>query len=289
MPIRVLADSACDLPAEIVDEHRLTIVPLTIRFGTEELTEVSPEEFWARCRRSPVLPETAAPSPGAFVAAFRRLAEEGADGVVCINLSSKLSATIQSAQAAAREVADVVPVRVVDSLNVSLGMGLQVIDAARLAEEGMALDEIGRTVEAGVPRVRVYATLDTLDNLKKGGRIGGAQAFLGSMLSVKPVIEVAEGEVEQESRPRTRSRALRYLADKVEEAAKAGPIDRLVVMHGDASDIDTFVAMVTPLVPDGEVLVGRLGPVIGTHAGPGVIGVGWVAPVDGHSPREGNE
>src|SRR6516165_10018038 len=163
MPIRVLADSACDLQAEIVDEHRLTIVPLTIRFGTEELTEVSPEEFWARCRRSPVLPETAAPSPGAFAAAFRRLAEEGADGVVCFSLSSKLSATIESAQAAAREVADVIPVRVIDSLNVSLGMGLQMIDAVRLAEAGRSLDDVADATEANVGRVRVNATLDTLD------------------------------------------------------------------------------------------------------------------------------
>ncbi len=275
--IRVVADSGCDLSGDLVAEHRLTIVPLTIRFGAEELTEISPEEFWARCRCAAVLPETAAPSPGAFAGAFRRLAEEGADGVVCLTLSSRLSATIQSAEAAAREVAGDVPVKVVDTLNVSLGMGLQVIDAARRAEAGQSLDEVVRTVQAGVPYLRVYATLDTLDNLRKGGRIGGAQAFLGSMLSIKPVIEVAAGAVEKESNPRTRSRALRYLADKVAEAGRTGAIERMAVMHGEATDLDAFVDMVAPYAPPDGVLVGQVGPVIGTHAGPGVIGVAWTA------------
>src|SRR5579859_1107514 len=134
--IRIVADSACDLPDELVAEHGVTIVPLTIRFGTEELADLGPKEFWAKCRQSSVLPETSAPAPGAFAEAFGKLAADGADGVVCINISSKLSATIQSAQAAAREVADTIPVRVIDSLSVSLGQGIQVLAAARRAEEG---------------------------------------------------------------------------------------------------------------------------------------------------------
>jgi DegV family protein with EDD domain len=278
MPIRVVADSACDLPAEVIAEHRLTIVPLTIRVGSQDATEASPEEFWAMCRASSDLPTTAAPAPGAFVAAFRRLAEEGADGIVCLNLSSKLSATIESARSAAREVAEVIPVRVVDTLSVSLGMGLQVIDAARLADAGKSLDEVADTIEAAAPRFRVYAALDTLENLKKGGRIGGAAALVGSMLSIKPVIEVTDGAVEQESKQRTRSRSLRYLADKVAEANRANPIEQLAVMHGDASDIDTFVAQISEVVPADRVLVGWVGAVIGSHAGPGVIGLAWASP-----------
>jgi DegV family protein with EDD domain len=275
--IHLVADSACDLPPEIVAEQPLTIVPLTIRFGAEELTDISAKEFWAKCRQTSVLPETAAPSPGAFAEAFRHAAEAGADGVVCINISSRLSATIQSAQAAAKEVVGTIPVRVVDSLSVSLGQGLLVLAAARLAEEGKSLDEVADAIEGMVPRIRVFGVLDTLENLKKGGRIGGAQALLGSMLSIKPVIQVADGVVEEESKQRTRSRSLKYLADKVAQAATAGDIDRLAVMNGDASDIDELVRLVAAVVPRERILIGWVGPVIGAQAGAGVVGCAWLA------------
>jgi DegV family protein with EDD domain len=275
--IRVVADSACDLPEDIVTELRITIVPLSIRFGTEEFSDIGVKEFWVKCRQSPVLPETAAPSPGAFADAFRRLAAQGADGVVCINLSSHLSATIQSAEAAAREVADIIPVRVIDSLNVSLGQGLPVMKAAQLAEGGKGLDEVADATLAMTSRVKVFAVLDTLDNLKKGGRIGGAQALVGSMLSIKPVIQITGGVVEQESRQRTRGRSLHYLADKVAEAVGTGHVEKLAIMHGDAADIDQFVDMVMPTIGSHRPILGWVGPVIGAHAGPGVIGVAWLA------------
>jgi DegV family protein with EDD domain len=274
--IHVVTDSGCDLPPEAVAEHDISIVPLTIRFGTEELSDITAKEFWSRCRQSSVLPETAAPAPGAFAAAFHAAAAAGADGVACINLSSRLSATIQSAQAAAKEVSDI-PIRVIDSLSVSLGQGLMVLAAARLAAEGKNLDEVAQSVEAIVPRMRVFGVFDTLENLKKGGRIGGAQALLGSMLSIKPVIQVVDGVVEQESKQRTRSRSLRYLADKVAAAAKSGEITELGVMHGDASDIDSFVGMLSAAVPRDRMLISSVGPVIGTHAGPGVAGCAWAA------------
>jgi DegV family protein with EDD domain len=273
----VVSDSGCDLPPEIVTEHQMTIVPLTVRFGSEELIDVSPKEFWARCRRTPVLPETAAPSPGSFAAAFRDAAASGAEGVVCINLSSRLSATIQSAQAAAKEVADVIAVRVIDSLSVSFGEGLLVLAAAQLAEEGKGLDELADAVQGMVADVRVIAVLDTLDNLKKGGRIGGARALLGSVLSIKPVIQLVDGVVEQVSRPRTRGRSLRYIADRVTAAAIDDDIDRLAVMHGDASDLDQFIELLTPPIARERMLIGWVGPVIGTHAGPGVVGCAWLA------------
>lgn len=275
--IRVVADSACDLPEELVAQHRLTIIPLTIRFGTEELADVGPKDFWVKCRQSPTLPETAAPSPGAFVEAFRRLAAEGADGIVCINLASKFSATFQSAQAAARDLSEL-KVVVIDSTSVSLGQGLLVVGAARLAEEGKSLDEVAAYVTGATSRVKVYGVLDTLDNLKKGGRIGGAQALLGSMLAIKPVIEIRDGVVHEESKQRTRGRSLQYLATKVIEAAGAGKVSELGIMHGDASDIDRFIDLVAPTVPKDKMLVGLVGAVIGTHAGPGVIGVAWIEP-----------
>jgi len=273
--IRVVADSACDLPPELVAANRLTIVPLTVRFGAEDATELTSEEFWDKCRGTPVLPETAAPAPGAFAAVFGQMADEGADGVVCICLSSKMSATSQSAEAAAREVADRIPVRVVDSRNVSLGLGLIVLAAADAAAAGAGLDEVAATAEALIPRMRVFATFDTMENLKKGGRIGGARAFLGTVLSIKPVIEVVDGQVEEESKPRTRSRALQYLVGKVTDGVRAGAVGQIGVIHGAAGDIDVFVEMLSRSVPPERLLVGLIGPVIGTHAGLGVIGVTW--------------
>jgi DegV family protein with EDD domain len=275
--VRVVTDSSCDLPDHLVVEYDIEIVPLTIRFGTEEFVDrrdLSPKEFWARCASSPVLPETSAPSAGAFEAAFRGAAAAGADGVLCINLSSKLSATIQAAQMAAKAVEADVPVRVVDSLTVTMGLGNVVLAAAKLAAEGRSLDDVTKVAEDLVARTRVLGTLDTLENLKKGGRIGGARAMLGSMLSVKPVIWVHEGEVQEESKQRTRSRALRYLTDKVAEEATRG-IENLAVVHGDAPDLDEFLDLLAVHFPRDEILVGDIGAVIGTHAGPRVMGVAY--------------
>lgn len=279
--IRVVADSACDLPEELVAQHRVTIVPLTIRFGAEEIADVGPKEFWVKCGQSPVLPQTAAPAPGAFVAAFRQLAADGAEGIICVNLASKLSATFQSAEAAARDLDGAlagVKIAVIDSTSVSLGQGLLVLGAARMAEEGKSLEEVAAYVAGATSRVKVYGVLDTLENLKKGGRIGGAQALLGSMLAIKPVIEIRDGVVHEESKQRTRGRSLQYLAHKVVEAATAGHIPELGIMHGDATDIDRFVDLVAPGVPRDKMLIGLVGAVIGTHAGPGVVGVAWIEP-----------
>jgi DegV family protein with EDD domain len=276
--VRVVTDSSCDLPADLVSQLGIEIVPLTIRFGDEEFVDrddLTPGEFWARCAASPQLPETAAPSPGQFEDAFRRAVEGGATGIVCINLSSKLSATIQSAQIAAKAVEGQIPVRIVDSLSATIGIGMMAIEAARRSADGADVEQVAAAAEDLVPRTRIYGALDTLENLKKGGRIGGAQALLGSMLSIKPVIQVLHGEVEQESKQRTRSRALRYLVDKVRDH---GTVENLAVMHGDAPDLEQFLDMLSPLYPRDDIIIGDIGAVIGTHAGPRVIGVTFHVP-----------
>jgi DegV family protein with EDD domain len=278
MTIRVVTDSACDLPQDLADELGIEIVPLTIRFGEESLVDrrdLSPTEFWARVAQSPVLPETAAPSPGAFEDAYRRAAAGGADAVVCISLSSALSATFQAAQLAARAVEGVVPVHVVDSRAVSLGQGLMAVAAARMAKQGKGLDDCVGAADDLVPRTRTYAALDTLENLKKGGRIGSAQALLGSVLSIKPIIEVAEGKVEPESKQRTRSKSLRYLVDKVRHFPR---VEDLAVMHGDAPDVDEVLDQLGAVYPRDEIVVGQVGAVIGTHSGPRVIGITFHVP-----------
>lgn len=275
--IRVVADSACDLPDELVAELGITLVPLHIRFGGEELVdraELSTKEFWARTASADQLPETAAPSPGAFREAFEAAQAAGAEGAVCIDLSSKLSATIQAARQAARDLEGTFPVRVVDSLTVTMGLGLVVLAAAEAAAGGAGLDEVVAVAERAAGAVKVYGAIDTLDNLKRGGRIGGASALVGSLLAIKPVIEVRDGVVEQESRQRTRVKSLRYLADKVKAAGQ--PVARLAAVGADARDFDQFLGMLADVRSEHPLLVGDIGPVIGTHAGPGAVGVAWL-------------
>jgi DegV family protein with EDD domain len=276
MGVRVVTDSACDLPDDLIERDGIEVVPLTIRFGKEELVdrkELSTDEFWRRLAESDVLPETSAPSAGAFEAAFRRLIADGATGIVCINLSSKLSATMQSAQVAAQAVQAECPVVVVDSLMVSMGLGTLCLTAARRAADGDSLESIVANVTDRRNRSKLYGTLDTLEFLKKGGRVGNARALLGSMLAIKPVLEVRDGEVEEAGKVRTRSKALRLLVDRVKE----GPFENLAVLHGNAPDLDELLDLLEPLAPRDEILIGQIGPVIGTHAGPRVIGVTFQA------------
>ncbi len=272
--VRVVTDSACDLSASLAEELGIEIVPLTIRIGGEEYVDrrdLTTAEFWAKCAASPTLPETAAPAPGQFEAVYRKLADEGATAVVAINLSGALSATMQSAELAARSVAADLPVTVVDSTTVSLGLGSIVADCARRAADGASAADVAGRARDLASRGVVWAALDTLDSLKKGGRIGGAKAMLASALSIKPIIEVRDGAVEQGGRQRTRSKALAFLVDKV---TSAGPIENLSVMHADCADIDAFVELVRAAHP-GPILVGELGPVIASHTGRGTIGVAF--------------
>jgi DegV family protein with EDD domain len=272
MGIRVVTDSACDLPAPIVEALGIEIVPLTIRFGDEELVdrvELGADEFWTRLEETDALPETAAPSPGSFEACFRDLAGRGATGIVCINLSSHLSGTMQSAQVAAAAVADVCPVQVIDSQSASMGQGNLCLTAARRAADGDSLESIVAEVVDRRDRTELFATLDTLEFLKRGGRVGNARALVGTMLSIKPVIELKGGIVEETAKVRTRSKALRMLAAK----AAGQRIEHLAVLHGNAPDLDEFFELLAPIFPRDEIITGLVGPVIGTHAGPRVIGV----------------
>jgi DegV family protein with EDD domain len=271
--IRVVTDSGADLDPSVAKDQGIAIVDLDVRLGDigPEVTRTwSPAEFWQQCAKSSSLPETSAPSPGAFVEAFVGALADGCDGVVCITLSSKLSATYQAACAGAAEVQDRIAVRVIDSLSVTMGEGILALDAARGARDGKGLDEIADVATADRDRIRVYGTLNTLDNLRKGGRIGSAQAIFGSLLSIKPVIEVRDGVVEAESRQRTRSRSLEYLADKVKDA---GDVEVIAVAHAAASDVDQFISLLAAKFPRDDILVSYIGAVIGTHSGPGCMGV----------------
>jgi len=274
--VRIVTDSASDLAQEMAEALDIVVVPLHVRFGADELVDrqqLSVAEFWARCAASADLPETAAPSPGAFKSAFDDLLAEGADGVVCVTLSAKLSATNEAASQAARAMDDPGAVTVLDSFSVTMGQGLVAVAAAEAAADGASMGSVVDAAESTRERLTVCGVIDSLENLRRGGRIGGAAAALGTLLSIKPVIEVRGGVVEQESRQRTRAKSLRYLAQKVRSAA---PLERLAVVNAQAPDFNEFLRMVDDVRSTKPVVVGEIGPVIGTHAGPGTIGVAWV-------------
>lgn len=275
MAVRIVTDSSCDLTQAEAEGLGIEIVPLSIRFGDDEFVdrvELTASEFYTRMAASEVLPETAAPAPGAFESVFRSLLDGGADGVVCINLSSGLSATFQSARTAAAAM-DGAPISTIDSRSITAGLGTQVLAAATAARDGASVADINELVESMVPRTRVYGILDTLENLKKGGRIGGAKALLGSMLSVKPAIDISTGEVEEAGKPRTRKKSLQWLADKVLNT----DAEQLAIMHGDAPDIDDFLALISHRFDRSDIRIGQIGAVIGAHGGPRVIGACFLA------------
>ncbi|HEX6237510.1 MAG TPA: DegV family protein [Acidimicrobiales bacterium] len=278
MPVRIVTDSSADLPAAEMEELGVEVVPLSIRFGTEEYTDgvdLSVEQFYEKLVTSEELPETSAPAPGAFEAAFRRQAEAGADAVVCINLSSGLSATMQAAQTAATAVAGDLDARVVDSLSITSGLGTQVRLASQAAAEGADADAVVALVEDLAKRTRVIGTLDTLENLKKGGRVGAAQALLGSVLSVKPLIDISSGVVAEAGKVRTRRRALEWVRDQVFERPR---VEHLNIAHGMAPDVDQMLDLLAPRYPADQVQVTTIGATIGTHGGPRVMGLTWIEP-----------
>lgn len=273
--VRIVTDSACDMSVEVCNELGVTVVPLSIRFGSTEYTDrvdLTPEDFYAKMAESDDLPETAAPAPGAFEAVFRSLAGDGATDVVCINLSGDLSATGQSARTAANSMTDVVNVHCVDSKSVTVGLGTIVARAAEAASAGDDAATIVAMVEDLRERTHVLGVLDTLDNLKKGGRIGNAQALLGSMLSIKPCIDISTGMVEEAGKQRTRKKALGWLRDSL---VAAGDVENIAIGHGLADDFETFLAEVGQVVDLTNARTALIGPVIGTHGGPRVVGVSY--------------
>ena len=273
MPVRIVTDSACDLSDADLAEWGIGLVPLSIRFGDEEFvdrTELSTEEFYRRLAASEHLPETSAPAPGAFVSMFNSLADEGADAVVCINLSEALSATIQSARTAADSDDVSIPVHVINSKSVTGGLGSIVLSCAKAAREGKSAEEVVALAEDMRNRTRVYATLDTLENLKKGGRIGGAQAAFGAMLSIKPLLDLSSGEVVAAGKQRTRKKSLAWVREQLENV---GDVENLAILHSNAEDIDDFVATLGAIPAVATARTDIIGAVIGTHGGPGIIGI----------------
>lgn len=270
MTIQVLVDSTADIPLERARELGITIVPLTVLFGDESFldgVELDGPAFYRRLVSSQQTPTTSTPSPGLFEEAYRKMIAGGATGILALHIGSGLSGTFSASRAAAETATrdTGVPIDVLDSRSVSGGFGLPAEIVAAEAQAGASLEQIKAHAISLIDRVRLIAVLDTLEYLKRGGRIGNAQALLGTLLNVKPLLEVRDSKVNPLERVRTRSKAQERIGQLI---AQLGPLEALGIAKSDDT-IGNELLAVARTFWNGPVEMFALGPVVGTHAGPG--------------------
>lgn len=273
MSVRIITDSTSDLPQKVAEELGITVVPLNVHFGQEAFrdgVDMQADEFYKRLVASTDLPKTSAPSPGIFKDSYQKLAEQ-ADGIVSIHLSSKLSGTYEAALAGKKEANPKCRLEVIDSYSVSMGLGLLAITAAKAAKAGATIDEVMKLMQESISRAWMVGALDTLEFLQKGGRVGKAQAWLGSLLSIKPLISIHDGEVVPLERVRTRSKAIEQLYELSKQHL---PVKTAAVMYAtDIEEAEKIMAHLKELFPQQQVYLSRFGPVLGTYVGPGCLAV----------------
>ncbi len=273
MAVKIVTDSCADLPDQLVQELGITVVPVYLRFGEEvyrDRVDISEDEFYERLENDPVHPNTTQPTPQDFVNVYQKLSQE-ADGIVSIHITSKLSGTYNSAIQGKKLVEDGCPIEVVDSQTVSIAIGLTVIQASKMAKSGMGLQQIVDEVGQIIPNVHLLILFDTLKYLAKGGRIGKAKALLGSILNVKPVLTLKDGEIVPSGQVRTRPKGIDRLFDFVKDAAD---IQDLAILYSTTPDEAQALAERIGSVFDKEkIRIARLGPGLGVHGGPGVLAV----------------
>lgn len=273
--VRIVTDSASDIPAEIAEGVGITVVPCNVHFGQRTYrdgVDLTSEEFFIEMARSSTLPTTSQPAVGLFEEAYRRLSEE-TDQIVSIHLPRKLSATYNSARLAAQALPEM-EIVIVDSTQVSMAQGWLAIIAARAALQGKELTEIVELVQDTIPRLRLVAMLDTLEYIRKGGRIGKATALLGTLLKMKPLLQILDGEALPIENIRTRRKALQRL---VEITADMAPFEEVAVMHANALAVARELAeMLAPLHSPDRIIISQVGAILGTHAGPSAVGVACV-------------
>lgn len=275
MTVRIVTDSTSDLPPELASELGISVVPLSVIFGDDvyrDKVDITHDLFYERLVSSKVLPTTSAPSVGDFLAAYEPLLAE-TDKIVSIHLSSKLSATYNNACQAVHHLADRgARIEVIDSLSVSFGITFMAVAAARAARAGATVEEIRALVESMVPRVHIFVVLDTLEYVRRGGRIGRARAFLGAVMRVKPILSFRDGEVHPEERVRTKAMALERMFQIATSYPRATDVG--IGYSTNAQEAEDLRHRLEAALPGVTIHVARLGPVLGVHGGPGTLGIG---------------
>lgn len=271
MTIKIVTDSSADLPPDLIKEWGITVVPLYVRFGDNvyrDRIDISDDEFYRRLQSDPTHPNTTQPTPQDFAEVYQKLVQE-AEGIVSIHISSLLSGTCNSAIQAKESMDTTCPIEVIDSRSLTLALGSIVIMAARLAKEGKNLDEIVAEVNKAIPDTHLLALFDTLKYLLLGGRIGKAKALLGSVLNTKPMLALKEGETVPAGQVRTRSKGMERLLDFVKSATY---IQDLAVIYSTTPDeAQSLVERISSIYPEQPVRLGRIGPLLGVHMGPGAL------------------
>ena len=281
--VAIVTDSTVNLPEEYVKQYNLNVVPLNVIWGGETYKEgidITTSEFYERLKTSKDLPTTSQPSAGQFHEVFSDLAKSY-DGIVGIFLSEDLSGTLASARAAVEMMGDF-PIEIVDSRVISLALGFLVLEAARAAEQNLGINEVADAARNLVSTTRFIFVVETLEYLHRGGRIGGAQRLLGSVLSMKPLLQLQDGKVMPLESVRSKRKAVNRMLAIAEEDLKNKNNIRLGVIHAAAKDeADQIQKQATELLNPIEAMQNELSPVIGTHVGPGTVGLSYTYTTEG--------
>jgi DegV family protein with EDD domain len=269
--VKLVTDSASDVPAEVAKELDVVVIPLHIQFGTDtfrDRLDLTAEEFYDKLQRSSVLPSTAAPSPGTFAEIFDKLAAKHNE-ILGVFVSRKLSATYDAALQGIKLMKRKCQVEVADSMSGIMGEGLLVIEAAKKAMAGVGLKELLDLISETIPRIHVRVTLDTLEYLARGGRIGKVQALLGSVLRMNPILGLKDGVPFPAGRVRSRAKATEWL---FEFASKLNKVKAIAVEYGtNIAEAKAFASRLSSLFPKAALYMSNVSPVIGTHTGPNLL------------------
>ncbi len=273
MTVKIVTDSSADLPAQLVQELGITVVPLYVRFGEKvyrDRVDISEDEFYQRLLHDPVHPSTIQPTPQDFASVYQKLSPK-ADGIVSIHMSAKLSGTYNSALQGKEMIEKGCPIEVVDSQTTSMGLGLIDIAAAIVAKAGEGLPTVMEEVKQAIPNIRLLFLLDTLEYLLLGGRIGKAKALLGSILNVKPVLTLKDGEVVPAGQVRSRGKGIDRLFDFVKSASNIQ--DLAVVYNTTPDEAQALEERIGTIFTKEQIKLARVGPMLGVHSGPGALAV----------------